>query len=75
MRVSGTIKKSEAEAIRRARLHIRRAQRASGRGKLGAVRVDTINAVDDEDDDDDVEMFNGIEDREEVGGADEDDEE
>ena len=38
VRVSGTIKKSEEEAIRRARLHIRRAQRLSIGGSAGVAK-------------------------------------
>ena len=63
VRVSGTIKKAEEEAIRRARLCIRRAQRASkGGGLLVGEGIDV---------DDDVQMFGGIEDPDERGGAEE----
>ena len=79
MRVSGTIKKSEEEAIRRARLHIRRAQRASISARVAAVG-DGGNvhggeaATNVEDYENDMGMFHGIEDREEIGGAEECDE-
>jgi len=76
VRVSGTIKKAEEEAIRRARLSIVRAKRAAAGGRVvmggEAAAVDDPMAVDD-----DLGMANGIEDIDEAGdvdeGADEDD--
>lgn len=53
VRVSGTIRKSEEEAIRRARLHIKRAQRLGGETGLPIAGLD---------EDGDLDMGNGIED-------------
>lgn len=58
VRVSGTMRKAEEEAIRRARLQIRRAQRATG-GETNAAVKAVENAVDDEGD---LAMLGGIED-------------
>lgn len=78
VRVSGTIKKAEEEAIRRARISIRRAQKASKmataqlmHGSASATNAQTV--VDAEDEDDDVEMgfANGIEDPDGPGDMDE----
>lgn len=58
VRVSGTIRKAEEEAIRRARLQIRLAQRTTG-GEANA----SVKAVDDVvDGDGDLAMLGGIED-------------
>lgn len=58
VRVSGTMRKAEEEAIRRARLQIRRAQRTTGGEANAAVNaVDTV--VDGEGD---LAMLDGIED-------------
>lgn len=58
VRVSGTIRKAEEEAIRRARLQIRLAQKSSGGEATAAVKA-IDNAVDAEGD---LTMLNGIED-------------
>jgi ribonuclease P/MRP protein subunit POP5 len=64
VRVSGTIRKAEEEAIRRARLQIRLAQRTTG-GEANAA----VKAVDDVvDGEGDLAMVGGIED---FGGKDE----
>lgn len=76
VRVSGTIKKAEQEAIRRARLTIQRAQRST---KKGSLALSTIGGSDEaavggaEDADVDMGFENGIEDVEEEDD-DEDDE-
>ncbi|KAK3678162.1 RNA-binding protein pop5 [Recurvomyces mirabilis] len=79
VRVSGTIKKAEEEAIRRARIGILRAQRAS-KGLTGGVlttRKPTngaeAGAQAEADDDIDASMIDGIEDGNEPGDVDEDD--
>lgn len=65
VRVSGTIRKAEEEAIRRARLQIRLAQRTTG-GEANAA----VQAVDDVvDGERDLAMLDGIED---FGGEGED---
>jgi len=76
VRVSGTIKKAEEEAIRRARLTIRRAQRAAGKytampsyETAGHVR----QAETGDDQDNSLSLANGIEDRDEPGDMDESD--
>ncbi|KAK5132289.1 hypothetical protein LTR08_009197 [Meristemomyces frigidus] len=82
VRVSGTIRKAEEEAIRRARLHIRRAQRAVAivSGAIGAVgggdgdMVDAMMGEGEVEEEDGVGMFGGIEDFEEGGGAEEEEE-
>ena len=79
--MSGTIKKAEEEAIRRARISILRAQRASNGRTAGAVALVPPNgegssgAADDEYDDGgvDLSMLNGIEDPDEPGDMDDDD--
>lgn len=58
VRVSGTIRKAEEEAIRRARLQIRLAQQSSG-GEANAAVKSVDHAVDGEGD---LTMLNGIED-------------
>jgi ribonuclease P/MRP protein subunit POP5 len=58
VRVSGTIRKAEEEAIRRARLQIRLAQRSTG-GEANAAVEAVDHAVDNEGD---LAMLNGIED-------------
>ena len=68
VRVSGTIRKAEGEAIRRARLSIRRAQKAAkSNSALTAVTPSSTPAG--LDDDDDMGFEDGIEDAD----ADEDD--
>jgi ribonuclease P/MRP protein subunit POP5 len=69
VRVSGTIKKSEEEAIRRARLLIRGAQRLSGgvAATNGAGPHAATAAGASVADDDDLGMAGGIEDRDEDG--------
>lgn len=73
VRVSGTIKKAEEEAIRRARISIRRAQRASTKGKDVAA-FGPLRTTDAQGEDDDFAMINGIEDRDGPGDVDEDSE-
>lgn len=68
VRVSGTIKKSEEEAIRRARLHIRRAQRlSSGSAALTKNAGPGADAGAGMAEDADLDMSNGIEDRDDGG--------
>lgn len=79
VRVSGTIKKAEEEAIQRARISIRRAQRASKRAGVATVGGTVAGAeggVDGSDRDDDftLRLANGIEDVDEPGDLDEDSE-
>ncbi|KAK4544341.1 hypothetical protein LTR36_004232 [Oleoguttula mirabilis] len=75
VRVSGTIKKAEEEAIRRARISIRRAQRA-GKGKDVVVAAASgVQAVEGADEDDDFGMMDGIEDHDAPGEAEEDSDE
>lgn len=50
VRVSGTIKKAEEEAIRRARAAILRAKRENGEGSTDDV-IGMLNQLDDDDDD------------------------
>lgn len=69
VRVSGTIKKAEEEAIRRARLVIFRAQKS----KNGPNSVLLGTAGDDDDGMEGLAMTNGIEDRDDGGEEDEDD--
>ncbi|PPJ59966.1 hypothetical protein CBER1_11035 [Cercospora berteroae] len=69
VRVSGTIKKAEEEAIRRARLVILRAQKS----KNGPNAALLGTAGDDEDGMEGLAMTNGIEDRDDAGEEDEDD--
>jgi ribonuclease P/MRP protein subunit POP5 len=66
VRVSGTIKKAEEEAIRRARLSIVRARRAA-EGKVGI--ADTLS----EDEDDGLGLAGGIEDKDGMDEVDDDD--
>lgn len=63
VRVSGTIKKAEEEAIRRARAVIVRAQRAKSGAAAGA----------ELDEDGDLDMTNGIEDKDDGGEVDDED--
>lgn len=75
VRVSGTIKKAEQEAIRRARLSIQRAQRSAKRTALSQTALGgSERAIEEapEDIDDDLGFENGIEDAEEDGDEDED---
>lgn len=65
VRVSGTIKKSEEEAIRRARMSIRRVQKAPGRSYGDGSGVLSTGALTDAaelDDGSGLDLFNGIED-------------
>lgn len=77
VRVSGTIKKAEEEAIRRARLSIRRAQRTSGKANLvlpgNASTVGAPVAGAEDNDDTSMGFADGIEDVDEPGDFDEDD--
>ena len=74
VRVSGTIKKAEQEAVRRARLSIRRAQRAAGRNVVGVangsgaemMRVQSVEAMEES-----MGFEDGIEDADEPGDEDE----
>lgn len=67
VRVSGTIKKAEEEAIRRARAVIARAQRSKG----DAAAATTGGAEADQDGD--LDMTNGIEDNDDGAEDDDDD--
>lgn len=74
VRVSGTIKKAEEEAIRRARLSIKRAQWASMRSVRAGADAGAIAVADAEEAEgvDDFPNFaNGIEDPDEPGDEDE----
>lgn len=74
VRISGTIKKSEEEAIRRARMSIVRVRKAEEKSR--ATNSGVPNETDlahQEDDDDDIDMTGGIEDPDEPGDFDEDD--
>ena len=73
VRVSGTIKKAEEEAVRRARLSIRRAQRASSSVGMSASEPAPITAAlhGDDVDEDDMGLANGIEDADGPGDGDE----
>jgi len=73
VRVSGTIRKAEEEAIRRARLSIRRAEAAAKRFEVSAAEAAGATGVAAEADDEDVDMLGGIEDVDEPGDEDEDD--
>lgn len=68
VRVSGTIKKSEEEAVRRARVHIVRARRARAASSSLTTGLPA-------DEDEDLDMTNGIEDHDDAGGQDEDSDE
>ena len=73
VRVSGTIRKAEEEAIRRARLSIRRAQRAATSSTITGTANGVVLGA--RDDDDDLDMMNGIEDRDGPGDVDQDSDE
>lgn len=63
VRVSGTIRKAEEEAVRRARISIRRAQKAATRTKLGSATTGSYGVSgENTNDDDDLGMAGGIED-------------
>jgi len=71
VRVSGTIKKAEEEAIRRARLSIVRARRAAAGGQtIPGTGADATNGAMDVEDE--LGMAEGIEDADEPGDVDED---
>lgn len=75
VRVSGTIKKAEEEAIRRARISIRRAKKAGG-ASAGLPNSTTVSTTAsglsaDTNHDVDMEFANGIEDPDEPGDLDE----
>jgi ribonuclease P/MRP protein subunit POP5 len=72
VRVSGTIRKAEEEAIRRARITIRRAQRPKEQATVTAASM--AGAASALVEDDDLGMANGIEDLEEPGDGEEDSE-
>lgn len=67
VRVSGTIKKAEEEAIRRARAVVVRAQRAKAGTASAAVNGTEI------DDDGDLNMADGIEDKDDGNDGEDDD--
>ena len=71
--MSGTIKKAEEEAIRRARLSIRRAQNVSSKSDTatGSTAAATVPSLEN-DADDGVGLANGIEDLDEPDDMDED---
>ncbi|TKA65119.1 hypothetical protein B0A55_10165 [Friedmanniomyces simplex] len=73
VRVSGTIRKAEEEAIRRAGLSIRRAEAAAKSSNVSGVATASATPLAVAEGDDDVDMFNGIEDRDEPGDVDDDD--
>ncbi|KAK3113780.1 RNA-binding protein pop5 [Teratosphaeriaceae sp. CCFEE 6253] len=70
VRVSGTIRKAEEEAIRRARLGIRRAESAAKRSGAAITKPATLSGASEEADDHDLDMLNGIEDPDEPGDVD-----
>lgn len=72
VRVSGTIRKAEEEAIRRARISIRQAQKAAKSSTVPATGLSApLDALEDEDDG--IKMIDGIEDRDEPGDAEDSD--
>ena len=73
VRVSGTIKKAEEEAVRRARLSIRRARKAAVKANEPTVGMDAVTGATDEVEGDGMGFASGIEDDDEVGHEDESD--
>lgn len=76
VRVSGTVKKCEEEAVRRAREVVRRVEREERRRRKGLLVGEAEMEVEDEDDDDGMEglsMIGGIEDRDEEDADDDED--
>lgn len=74
VRVSGTVKKCEEEAVRRAREVVRRVEREERRRK-GLLVGEAEMEVDEEDDDgmEGLSMIGGIEDRDEEDADDDED--
>ncbi|KAK0930654.1 RNA-binding protein pop5 [Friedmanniomyces endolithicus] len=73
VRVSGTIRKAEEEAIRRARLSIRRAEAAAKSSSVSIAGTIPTASTAAAAGDDDFDMINGIEDPDELGDLDDDD--
>ncbi|KAK1054091.1 RNA-binding protein pop5 [Friedmanniomyces endolithicus] len=73
VRVSGTIRKAEEEAIRRARLSICRAEAAAKSSSVSIAGTVPTAPTAAAAGDDDFDMINGIEDPDEPGDVDEDD--
>ncbi|KAK0356091.1 RNA-binding protein pop5 [Friedmanniomyces endolithicus] len=73
VRVSGTIRKAEEEAIRRARLSIRRAEAAAKSPSVSNAGVVPTAPTAAAAGGDDFDMINGIEDLDEPGDVDDDD--
>jgi ribonuclease P/MRP protein subunit POP5 len=76
VRVSGTIRKAEEEAIRRAQLAIRKVQRDTARSKpfsSGSSQSSTLPPADQAEDDVDANFQNGIEDLDDAGDDDDSD--
>lgn len=67
VRVSGTVKKCEEEAVRRAREVVRRVEREERRRRKGLLVGEAEMEVEEEDDDgmEGLSMIGGIEDRDE----------
>lgn len=75
VRVSGTVKKCEEEAVRRAREVVRRVEREEMRRRKGLLVGEAEMEVEEEDDDgmEGLSMIGGIEDRDEEDADDDED--
>lgn len=75
VRVSGTVKKCEEEAVRRAREVVRRVEREERRRGKGLLVGEAEMEVEEEDDDgmEGLSMIGGIEDRDEEDADDDED--
>lgn len=75
VRVSGTVKKCEEEAVRRAREVVRRVEREERRRRKGLLVGEAEMEVEEEDDDgmEGLSMIGGIEDRDEEDADDDKD--
>lgn len=75
VRVSGTVKKCEEEAVRRAREVVRRVEREERRRRKGLLVGEGEMEVEEEDDDgmEGLSMIGGIEDRDEEDADDDED--
>lgn len=75
VRVSGTVKKCEEEAVRRAREAVRRVEREERRRRKGLLVGEAEMEVEEEDDDgmEGLSMIGGIEDRDEEDADDDED--
>lgn len=75
VRVSGTVKKCEEEAVRRAREVVRRVEREERRRRKGLLVGEAEMEVEEEEDDgmEGLSMIGGIEDRDEEDADDDED--